>query len=259
MMGYDDIALLASLFFIIATLYSSAGFGGGSSYLALLALFVTDFMAIKTAALLCNLVVVSSGSFLFVKNGLFDRKRFIPLAVCSVPAAFLGAMVQLPQKSFFICLGAVLALSGLLLIVQLLAPQPGTERHWPASSWLVNIGLGGGTGFLSGLVGIGGGILLSPILNLLRWDSARKVAALASFFILVNSISGLLGQAAGGDFKLDLSLQLPLLFAVFIGGQVGTRFNLNLKRPQLIRGITGVLVCYIGLKLILKHASGIDI
>ncbi len=95
-----NLPLLSMGFFLIATLYSSVGFGGGSSYLALLALCIPDFLQIKTAALLCNLVVVSTGSYFFVKEGLFDRQKFIPLALCSVPAAFLGATLHLTQKSF---------------------------------------------------------------------------------------------------------------------------------------------------------------
>src|SRR4028119_512129 len=114
-----NLLLLTVGFFFIAALYSSVGFGGGSSYLALLALFIPDFLQIKTAALLCNLVVVSTGSYLYFKEGLFDRKIFFPLALCSVPAAFFGATVHLTQKSFFIFLGGVLALSGILLITQL--------------------------------------------------------------------------------------------------------------------------------------------
>src|SRR5690349_4113835 len=93
--------LLAVSFFFIAALYASVGFGGGSSYLAILALFLTDFLLIKSAALLCNLVVVAGSTYLFVKSGLFNARKFLPLAVCSVPAAFLGAVIHVTQKTFF--------------------------------------------------------------------------------------------------------------------------------------------------------------
>lgn len=253
-----NLLLLSMGFFLIAALYSSVGFGGGSSYLALLALCIPDFLQIKTAALLCNLIVVSTGSYLYWKEGLFDKKKFFPLAICSVPAAFLGATIHLTQKSFFVFLGLVLALSGILLIAQLFikgAEKPVVSNN----SWPVNLGLGSGTGFLSGLVGIGGGILLSPILNLLKWDSAKKIAALASFFILVNSIAGLLGQAFSGNFHVQFPLLLLLLLAVFCGGQLGTRLSLRLLKPELVRGLTGVLVSYIGVKLVLKYTLKIDI
>jgi uncharacterized membrane protein YfcA len=253
-----NLLLLSLGFFLIAALYSSVGFGGGSSYLALLALCIPDFLQIKTAALLCNLVVVSTGSYLYWKEGFFDRKKFFPLALCSVPAAFLGATLHLTQKSFFIFLGWVLALSGILLITQLFikaAEKPVVSNR----SWVINIGLGTSTGFLSGLVGIGGGILLSPILNLLKWDAAKKIAALASFFILVNSVAGLLGQVAGGNFSVQFPLLLMLLLAVFLGGQLGTRLSLRLLKPAIVRGLTGVLVSYIGVKLVLKYTLKIDI
>jgi uncharacterized membrane protein YfcA len=253
-----NLLLLSAGFFLIAALYSSVGFGGGSSYLALLALCIPDFLQIKTAALLCNLVVVSTGSYLYYKEGFFDKKKFLPLALCSVPAAFVGAMLHLTQKSFFIFLGCVLALSGILLIAQLFIKA--VEKPVVSNkSWLVNIGLGTSTGFLSGLVGIGGGILLSPILNLLKWDTAKKIAALASFFILVNSIAGLLGQVAGNNFHVEFPLLLILLLAVFLGGQLGTRLSLRLLKPELVRALTGILVSYIGVKLVLKYTLKIDI
>jgi uncharacterized membrane protein YfcA len=258
MIENPNLLLLSMGFFLIAVLYSSVGFGGGSSYLALLALCIPDFLQIKTAALLCNLVVVSTGSYLYWKEGLFDKKRFFPLALCSVPAAFLGATIHLTQKSFFIFLGFVLALSGILLITQLFIK--GAERPVvPNNSWAINIGLGSSTGFLSGLVGIGGGILLSPILNLLKWDDAKKIAALASFFILVNSIAGLAGQVVSGNFHVQFPLMLILLLAVFLGGQLGTRLSLRLLKPELVRGLTGILVSYIGVKLVLKYTLKIYI
>src|SRR4051812_21885769 len=257
MMDDPGILLLSMGFFLIACLYSSVGFGGGSSYLALLALCIPDFLQIKTAALLCNLVVVSTGSYLFFKQGFFDGKKFFPLALCSVPAAFIGATLQLKQRSFFIFLGGVLALSGILLIAQLFIKP--IRNSIPNRSWPINVGLGTTTGFLSGLVGIGGGIILSPILNLLNWDSSKKIAALASFFIFVNSVAGLVGQVTAGTFSVRFPLLLVLLSAVFLGGQLGTRLSLKLLRPTIVRGLTGVLVSYIGVKLILKYTLKIDI
>jgi uncharacterized protein len=224
----------------------------------LLALCIPDFSQIKTAALLCNLVVVSTGSYLYFKKGLFDWKKFIPFALCSVPAAFFGATVRLTQKSFFIFLGFVLALSGILLIVQLFFKAV-EKPVVPNRSWLINVGLGTSTGFLSGLVGIGGGILLSPVLNLLKWDTAKRIAALASFFILVNSVAGLLGQLAAKNFKVQFPLLMILLLAVFLGGQLGTRLSLRLLKPELVRALTGILVSYIGVKLVLKYTLQIDI
>ncbi len=253
-MGLEvNLLLLILSFFVIATLYSSVGFGGGSSYLALLALFLPNFLEIKSTALLCNLVVVTGSTYLFIKEGIFDAKKFLPLAICSVPAAFLGATFALSQAVFFICLGAVLAFSGALLILQFFTQPVAKGILYRHHSRFFNFSLGVSSGLVSGLVGIGGGILLSPVLHLLRWADGRTIAALASFFILVNSVAGLLGQVAGGNFKVDVSLLLPLLLAVFLGGQVGTRVSLKKIKPQAVKGLTGVFVLCIGLRLVISY------
>ncbi|WP_066829534.1 sulfite exporter TauE/SafE family protein [Rufibacter ruber] len=254
MAGIDaNLAWLVLCFFLVATLYSSVGFGGGSSYLAILTLFLPNFLEIKQTALLCNLVVVSGGTYLFLKEGYLDLKRFLPLTLSSVPAAFLGATVGLSQEVFFFLLGLVLALSGLLLLAQYAqkpTPETGEQK---SPSWYLNLLLGGATGFLAGLVGIGGGILLAPLLHLLKWGSARSIAALASFFILVNSVSGLLGMVTSGKFQANFTLLAPLLLAVLVGGQLGTRLSLYTFQPHVIKGLTGVFVLYIGVKLVIDY------
>jgi uncharacterized membrane protein YfcA len=258
MMTTAALCLLAATFFFIALLYSSVGFGGGSSYLAILSLYLKDFLAIKTTGLLCNLVVVSGGSWLFSKHGYFNWRKMLPIVLAGVPMAFYGATIHLELQSFFIALGCVLALSGILLFVQILFQARKDAASRP-SYMLLDIALGSIIGFLSGLVGIGGGILLSPVLNLMRWDSPKKIAALAAFFILVNSIAGLAGQAIGGNLRFQMPVLAVLLAAVFVGGQLGTRISLHAIRPAVVKGLTGVLVCYIGTKLILKYTNGIDI
>ncbi len=247
---------LSTLFFVIAALYASVGFGGGSSYLALLSLYVKDFLAIKTTALLCNLVVVSGGSYLFSKRGFFDWRRFLPIALSGVPLAFCGATIHLSYISFFVALGAVLILSGVLLLLQVSLRREvvSAPRQLPL---VVTILLGMSIGFLSGLVGIGGGIILAPVLNLLRWDQPKKIAALASFYILLNSVAGLTGQLASGTFHLIMPMVGILLLSVFLGGQIGTRLSIHAIKPTMVKGFTGLLVCYIGVKLILKYTNGI--
>lgn len=258
-MSYSsDLIFLVTIFFIIALLYSSVGFGGGSSYLAILSIYVPDFLQVKTIALLSNLVVVSAGTYLFYKQGYFDQKKFLPLVICSIPAAFIAATIHIAESSFFILLGVVLTLSGILLVLQMFV-RPSAAGFKHSDAILFNLSIGGGVGFLSGLVGIGGGILLSPILNLLNWDNAKKIAALASFFILVNSVAGLCGQAVSHNLRIDVRMMLPLLTAVFVGGQLGTRLSLKLLRPSIVKGLTGIFVCYVGVKLILKYSYSIEI
>lgn len=257
-MATSTLLVLSFAFFGIAALYASVGFGGGSSYLAILSLYVRDFLAIKTTGLLCNLVVVSGGSYLFGKRGYFDWKKFLPFVTGGVPLAFYGATIHLSFKAFFIALGAVLVLSGVLLLVQNVLRTEKTASSFRAPL-AVNLLLGAAIGFLSGLVGIGGGILLSPVLNLMRWDNPKKIAALASFFILVNSIAGLAGQIYGGTFKVMMPALPVLLLAVFLGGQLGTRVSIQAIKPALVKGLTGILVSYIGLKLVLKYTVSIEI
>lgn len=249
--------LLVVAFFLIALFYASIGFGGGSSYLALLSLFYTNFEFIRTTALICNVAVVLGSVFLFYKKGFFDWKRFLPFVLVSIPAAFLGAQFPLSQAGFFILLGIALIFSALMLLLKILwQKQKQRTKNYAAASTL---GLGGGVGLLSGMVGIGGGIFLSPVLNLMRWDEPKKIAALASFFILANSISGLSGLLVSGGFEVDYTLQLALIAAVFVGGQLGVRLTLGMLNPNIVKSLTAVLVLYVGLRLVMLYGLGIKI
>ena len=220
---------LIFLFFIIAAVYASAGFGGGSSYLAVMSLYGFGMDAMKPVGLLCNIVVVIGGTYIFWKNGNLDLKKIIPLSILSLPLAFLGGKLKLEEKTFFLLLGFGLIAAAILMLFQ--KKQADSVGQESKSNWVVASSLGGGIGFFSGVVGIGGGIFLSPILNLLKWDSPKNIAAAASFFILVNSIAGLLGQLSK-NAALDWAFILPLMAAVFVGGQIGSRFN-ALKMNQL--------------------------
>ncbi|WP_339665362.1 sulfite exporter TauE/SafE family protein [Maribacter arcticus] len=221
-----ELVLLMLGFLVIATLYSSVGFGGGSSYLALLALVLTSFFAIRSTALICNLVVVSGSTYLYWKNGHLDFKKFLPFILASIPFAFLGARFRLSEQVFFIILGGALIVSALALIFQTLKLKKSEEVN-PNYPPYVTYLLGAGIGLLSGLVGIGGGIFLAPILNHMKWDKSIKIAALASFFILVNSISGIGGLLTKGMFELPWIEASGLIVAVFIGGQIGIRLSLS--------------------------------
>lgn len=249
---------LALSFFVVAVVYSSVGFGGGSSYLALLALFLPDFLEIKSMALLCNLAVVLGSTYLFYKEGQFNFRLFLPLVAASIPMAFGGATLHFPEHIFFIALGAALAFSGTMLMAQCFFKQSNLSSH-KANSWPLNAALGAGAGFVSGVVGIGGGILLSPVLHLMQWADARKIAALASFFILVNSLSGLAGLAATQRLIVQPQLLLILLAAVTVGGQIGSRLTIRRLKPASIKAVTGALVFYVGVKLVLQHSWDITI
>lgn len=244
-----EIYLLAAGFLVIAMVYSSVGFGGGSSYLALLALLAIDFYLIRSTALLCNIVVVSGGTYIFFKEGKLDLRTAWPLMVSSIPLAFVGASYSISKESFYLILGLTLiAVSLLLWFQQSSTISDNNPRKKP--SVFFQLIIGGGIGLLSGLVGIGGGIFLSPLLHLMKWDEAKRISALASFFILVNSVAGLLGQ-----FNYLLEFQswqfiLPLILSVFIGGQIGSRLGARKFNPKLIKRITSVLIFIAGSKIL---------
>ncbi len=239
--------LLPLLFFFIALVYASVGFGGGTSYLALMALTGIDYVTMRPAALLCNMVVVAGGTLIFYREGHLNLKKSLPFVATSVPFAFLGGYYRLDESAFFILLGLALIVASLLIWFQ---PKSATTgiRNLP---WL-NVCLGGGIGFLSGLVSIGGGIFLSPVLHLINWDNGKKIAALASFFILVNSLAGFLGQLAQ-SIQPDWSFVLPLLVSVFIGGQIGSRLGATRLNLVYIRKITALLILVAGANILKDH------
>lgn len=252
-----ELLVLMLGFLVISTLYSSVGFGGGSSYLALLALVFTSFFVIRSTALICNLVVVSGSTYLYWKNGHLDFKKFLPFIVTSIPFAFLGARFRLSEQVFFIILGGALILSALALILQTLKLKKLAEVNPNYPSYVTYL-LGAGIGLLSGLVGIGGGIFLAPVLNHMKWDKSIKIAALASFFILVNSISGIGGLLTKGAFELPLVVGVGLILAVFVGGQIGIRLSLSKLTGNGIKVITALLVLIVGIRVLLVNGLQLE-
>ncbi len=242
---------LLFIFFVIAFVYASVGFGGGSSYLAVLALFAFPFKEMRLIALICNIIVVTGGTIVFVKNGQVAWKRILPLAIASVPMAFVGALMKLSQTTFFVILGCSLIVAAILLWIKTKSKQDAVifyqNNYWKDAL------IGGGIGFLSGMVGIGGGIFLSPLLNLMKWDEPKKIAATASVFILVNSISGIFGQLISLPSGINFTMIALLCIAVFVGGQAGSRIGAIKFNPLTIRRVTAVLVFFAGIETLIKH------
>lgn len=245
--------LLFISFFIIALVYSSVGFGGGSSYLALLAVFQVGFETIRPTALLCNIVVVTGGVYIFYKEGKLSIKKSWPFFSSSILLAYIGGYWPIREESFFIILGITLVAASLLLWFQKnIQVLKKTREQAYTENLPFNLTVGGFVGFLSGLVGIGGGIFLSPILHLLNWGEAKKISALASLYILVNSISGLAGQLTRYN-DIDWNFVWPLLLAVFAGGQAGSRLGAKRFNPLYIKRITATLILLAGLNILKDH------
>lgn len=245
---------LLFFFFGIAVLYSSVGFGGGSSYLAILALYGIDYRLLRATALLCNIVVVMGGTYIFYKKGYLKWQKILPLVLVSVPMAYIGGSLRITQHTFFILLGFALILAALLMLFQSFKSIETVNNDSENSiNPTFNAGLGGSIGFVSGMIGIGGGIFLAPVLHLLKWDGAKTIAATASFFILVNSISGLAGQMSHPDFHLNWKFSGLLMFAVFVGGQIGSRLGAAWFSPTWVRRMTAVLILFVGVRILLKY------
>ena len=245
--------LLAICFFLIAFIYSSVGFGGGSSYLALLALPVFLLLPeeIRPIALICNIIVVTSGSIIFYREGKIVFNEVWPFLIFSVPTGVSGRILETWTSDLFYnsWYHANHCFPVSLDTTRSIRPQSKTEKN----SLPLNILLGGGIGFLSGLVSIGGGIFLSPVLHLIRWSEPKKISALASLFILVNSISGLAGQFAHGIPPINPYFTGTLVVAVFFGGQIGSRLGARKFNTLYIKRITAVLILIAGVFILKEH------
>jgi uncharacterized membrane protein YfcA len=245
---------LCILFFIVALAYSAAGFGGGSSYLAILSLplWAVDFQLMKSTALLCNVAVVVGGVYHFYKSGHLPMKKAWQLSLVSVPLAFIGSYLPMKQATFFLLLGIALTLAALLMCYRLFFEKDEPVIPVDKANGVAYGVIGGAIGLLSGMTGIGGGIYLSPVLRLGKYDTAKNIAGLSSFFILVNSIAGLAGQAAKHAIVFDVKFAGPLLLAVIAGGQLGSRVSAKVLKPRWVAGATAVLILYAGIQMLLK-------
>lgn len=238
------------LFFSVAILYSSVGFGGGSSYLAILALTGFAFTQIRATSLLCNIVVVSGNVFMFRIHNSMDIKKIFPLVLFSVPLAYIGGYLKISQQLFFVLLGITLLFAAITMwLSKKIINENDTKKE---NSIKKNSFYGGFIGFISGMVGIGGGIFLAPILHLTNWDTPKKIAATASVFILVNSISGLFGQFSNPDFYIDWKLTSILLVTVFIGGQIGSRVSNTSLSPIQLKKATAILIAFVSIRILWK-------
>lgn len=251
------ILALAAIFLLVALIYSSVGFGGGSSYNALLVLAGADFQVIPAISLSCNIIVVSGGVYHFRKAGLLDMKALLPFVALSVPMAWFGGQLQIAESVFLGLLGLALLATGVQLIWSGFHHAVRKESL-VLNPWLVGLPLGGVIGLLSGIVGIGGGIFLAPVLYLTAWAEPRRIAAMASGFILLNSVAGLIGHLMKqGDYSVSSAwlASWPLFVAVLAGGQIGSRLGIRMLPDALIRGLTGLLVLYVATRLLWRWAG----
>ena len=243
--------ILSILFFITAILYSSVGFGGGSTYLALLLIWNIPYYIFPIIALLCNIIVVSGNSFNYVRAGNHNFKLLLPYIIGSVPFAFFGGTLKIEKDIFEILLFFVLSIAGLLLLIN--------NRSYEIDNFikkkinfLTSFFIGSLLGLISGIVGIGGGIFLSPILFLLKAEKPKIIVTTASIFILINSIFGILGQLTKENLLIELSNYFILFICVFFGGLLGNFLNLKIFTSRMLAIVTSLLVIFISIRIGVK-------
>nr|WP_298927361.1 sulfite exporter TauE/SafE family protein [uncultured Erythrobacter sp.] len=245
-------ALLALAFLITALLYASVGFGGGSTYAALLAISGLDYRLLPMVALACNIVVVAGGTVRFARAGIIPWRAALLMTAFAAPAALLGGLTPIGEGSFMLLLGASLVLTAITMLIPVREGQK-MVADGPSRVAAAMPVIAAPLGYLAGLVGIGGGIFLAPLLHLTRWKDARAIAATASLFILVNSMFGLIGQLikqGPGAFGGAIGAALPLLIAVAIGGQIGSLMAVKVLPGRWIRWLTAALVLVVGVRLL---------
>ena len=240
--------ILSILFFVTAILYSSVGFGGGSTYLAILFIWGVPYFIFPLIALACNIVVVSGNCFNYIRAGNLNLKLLIPYLIGSIPLAFIGGSLPVEKKFFEILLFLVLAVAGVLLLFNFKSYE-NKEEIYRKIPLVISVLVGGILGFISGVVGIGGGIFLSPILFLMRAGKPKHIVTSASLFILINSLSGIIGQLTKNVVLSEIQNYWFLLLAVLIGGQVGNFLNLKIFSTRVLALVTSCLVLFVAIRM----------
>ncbi|MEC3907784.1 sulfite exporter TauE/SafE family protein [Tamlana sp. 2201CG12-4] len=240
MLQNENIYLFLTILPLVSFLYSSVGHGGASGYLALMALFSFAPESMKPTALLLNLFVAGISFYYYYKEGFFNKKLFLSFAIASIPLAFLGGTIDV-DASLYKKILAVLLIFAILKMLNVFGKENGSIKDVKLWQGLV---VGGIIGFFSGLIGIGGGIILSPIILLLHWGKMKEAAAVSALFIWVNSAAGLIGQLSSG---VTIEKESFLLVAIaLIGGVLGGYYGskkINNKRLRYILAFVLVIAC----------------
>ena len=244
-------AILTIFFFITAILYASIGFGGGSTYLALMLIWDIPFYIFPIIALICNIIVVTGNSINFLRTKNTNLSLLTPYLIGSVPFAFVGASISINKSLFEILLFFVLIIAGIFLLLEnkSFGKDKIEIRQIPK---IFSILIGSIIGFISGLVGIGGGIFLSPILFLMRAGYPKHITSTASLFILINSILGVAGQLTKDIVFNEFLDYWPLFIAVLIGGQIGSFLNIKFLSNKVLALMTSFLVIFVAVRMGIK-------
>jgi len=240
--------ILTIFFFVTAILYSSIGFGGGSTYLALMLIWDVPFYIFPIIALICNIIVVTGNSINFLRTKNINLSLIAPYLIGSVPFAFFGASISIDKNLFEILLFLILLIAGIFLLLESksLNKDQVTIRYVPK---ILSIIIGSIIGFISGLIGIGGGIFLSPILFLLKAGYPKHITSTASIFILINSVFGVAGQLTKDIVLNEFLNYWPLFITVLIGGQIGSFLNIKILSNKVLAVMTSFLVIFVAIRM----------
>ena len=236
--------LIILAIFVVAVMYSSVGHGGASGYLAVMAFLAVAPEVTRPTALVLNLFVASIGTYQFWRAGYFSWKIFWPFALASIPFAFIGGMIHLPTQIYKIVLGVVLMLAALRLAWRLVP----TDNIKEPQLWIA-LAIGAVIGLLSGLVGVGGGIFLTPVLLFMNWSETKTAAGVSAMFILVNSMSGLAGNYA--QVSVLPSNVWIWIGAAVVGGLLGSTLGAKRFDSLTLRRVLAVVLLFAGVKLIM--------
>lgn len=246
----DAIIYTCFLFALIAILYSSVGHAGASGYLAVMALLSFTPESIKPTSLILNIIVALITSIKFISNGYFDKKIFLAFIVSSLPASFLGGFIKLDPFLFKLLAGVFLIVSGILLLAKF--KKKNEEKPLNPYNFKLALIIGLFIGFFSGMIGVGGGIFLTPILIMLNWTSLKNISGISALFILLNSISGLTGHIASLQ-KLDAHV-FYWIIAAAIGGWIGSYFGTKKFNNKAIYICLIIVLLSAGIKFIFVDA-----
>jgi len=235
-----------ALFLLVAFVYSSVGHAGASGYLAVMSLLSFPLAEIKSTSLVLNIIVAAIASYKFISAGYFDKKVFLPFAFTSIPAAFIGGAITLDTHWFKAFAGLFLLLSAVGLIIKNKRIDQDKTSELNIYTALI---VGAVIGLFSGLIGVGGGIFLSPLIIVMGWTSLKKTSGVSALFILCNSIIGLAGHIYSNSFQVHNVFYWIL--AVIIGGFAGSHLGSTLYNNKILMGILFVVLCSAGLKFLL--------
>ena len=243
--------ILSILFFVTALIYSSVGFGGGSTYLAILLIWGVPYTIFPVIALVCNIIVVSGNSINFIRSKNINFNLLFPYLIGSIPFAFIGGSITIEKSLFEILLFCVLLVAGIFLLIE---SKSFSEEKIKINQIpkLISISIGSIIGFMSGIVGIGGGIFLSPLLFLMKAGYPRHITSSASLFILINSIFGIAGQLTKDQILDQVIIYWPLFLSVLVGGQIGSVLNIKFLPNKILALLTSFLVIFVAIRIGIK-------